>query len=708
MPGLTIELLGAARITAAGHTLDLRVRKELALLAYLAAEQQRHRRESLLGLLWPDSPEDIARNNLRVVLAGLRRALGPAGQAALIADRQYVQLAPGYTLDVAAFRGALAAVASHAHPALERCDACAERLAEAVALYRGEFLTGFSLPDSTMFEEWAVIQREQLQQQALDALDTLTSICEQRADHAAQCRYARRQLALEPWRESAYAQLMRGLWALGQRGAALEQYEACRRVLDTELGLEPSPELAELYQHMLSGALAQPAPRPAAPAGSASPAPVAAEPPAAPVIGREQEIADVCALLRRPDSRLVTLTGAGGVGKSAIALRVAAELRQAEPEQRVVLVALDAGDNADLALAQIARALDVHAAAEQPLLARIHEHLRGRRVLLVLDNFEPLLSAAPLLAELLAQCRELKLLVTSRVALRFGAEQVAQVNPLALPPLAPLPALAQLAAFPAVALFVARARAALPGFQLSAANARAVAEICARLDGLPLALELAAARVRLLAPEALLARLREPLQFLRSEARDAPARQRTLRTTIAWSEQLLGPAQQAAFARISVFAGGCTAEAAAAVAHAELEIGGAPSHSPGIDMLDALAELIDSNLLRQELGPGGEPRFCMLETIRAWPRAASANSCAPRTPAISLRWPSAPSRSFRARNKRSGSTGWKASTTTCAPRWPGALSSQRMHQQSARRARASTLGCGWRRRWANSGGRAGT
>src|SRR5262245_33867896 len=272
MPRLTLDLLGPARITVYDLLLDLRVRKELALLAYLAVEQQRHRRETLLGLLWPDMPEETARNNLRGVLAGLRRGLGAAAEAALLADRQYVQFAPADqdTLDVAVFRGLLAAVGAPAPgiptPALsevegnggataERCEACVGRLAEAAELYRGDFLAGFSLPDSAPFEDWATLQREQLHQQQLQALDTLAVAHELRGDHASQVAYARRQLVLEPWRESAHAQVMRGLWASGQRGAAIEQYEACRRILAAELGLEPSPELTALYEQLRANQL---------------------------------------------------------------------------------------------------------------------------------------------------------------------------------------------------------------------------------------------------------------------------------------------------------------------------------------------------------------------------------------------------------------------------------------------------------------------
>jgi DNA-binding SARP family transcriptional activator len=166
MPLLTLELLGPARISADGHILDLRVRKQLALLAFLAVEQQRHRRETLLGLLWPDMPEQTARNNLRGVLAGLRRALGAAAEAVLITDRQYVQFAPEseHTLDGARFRSLLAAVDTHAHTAAERCDACIARLVEAAELYRGDFLHGFSLSDSGEFDEWVLMVREQLHQ----------------------------------------------------------------------------------------------------------------------------------------------------------------------------------------------------------------------------------------------------------------------------------------------------------------------------------------------------------------------------------------------------------------------------------------------------------------------------------------------------------------------------------------------------------------
>src|SRR4051812_43193717 len=200
MPLLTFELLGRPRISLAGRPLDVRVRKELALLAYLAVEQaHRHSRESILGLLWPDVAEEAARNNLRVELAGLRRLLGEVGETFLHADRQQVQFLPESdpALDVLIFRRLLADVRAHAHAAPERCDACVVRLAEAVELYRSDFLAGFSLPDSAPFEEWATVVREQLHQQALDALEMLASAHELRGDHAGQCAYARRQLALE-------------------------------------------------------------------------------------------------------------------------------------------------------------------------------------------------------------------------------------------------------------------------------------------------------------------------------------------------------------------------------------------------------------------------------------------------------------------------------------------------------------------------------
>ena len=341
MPRLTLALLGPARIAADGRLLDLRVRKELALLVFLAVEQQRWRRESVLGLLWPDVPEEAARNNLRGVLAGLRRALGAAAELVLVADRQYVQFAPqgDHALDVALFRGLLAAVAAHAHAAVERCEVCIPRLSEAAELYRGDFLAGFGLPDSAPFEEWASVQREQLHQQQLDTLDTLATAHELGGDHAGQCAYARQQLALEPWRESAYAQLMRGLQASGQRGAALEQFELCRRILADELGLEPSPELTILAEQLRGDARretrdARPETRDPRPETLYSDSSSLASPPLAsprwpdlPAVarlyGREGELARVERWLVDERCRLVALLGIGGVGKTTLAAAAA-------------------------------------------------------------------------------------------------------------------------------------------------------------------------------------------------------------------------------------------------------------------------------------------------------------------------------------------------------------------------------------------------
>jgi predicted ATPase/DNA-binding SARP family transcriptional activator len=621
---LTIELLGPPRITLGGQPLELRVRKELALLAYLAVERgHHHSRDSLIGLLWADVPEEAARNNLRVVLAGLRRLLGAASGQFIQADRQHVLflLDSDHALELIRFRRLLADAHAHSHAILEQCDACLAGLAEAVALYRGDFLAGFSLPDSAAFEEWAIIQREQLRQQQLDALDTLTLAHELRGDYVAQCRYARRQLVLEPWRETAYAQLMRGLWASGQRGAALEQYEVCRRVLEAELGLEPPPELTALYDQ-LSGAHA---PRAAAvgedrvvrqavpaivPPPQDSPPLHNLPPQTTSFIGREEQLADLRQALGR--TRLITLTGAGGCGKTRLALELAAASLPAYPDG-VWFVALGPLRDPALATQAVAEALGLQTASEQPASQLLGAALRPKQLLLVLDNCEHLLAACHQLTEqLLRDCPQLTILATSREMLRAHGEVVWQVPPLSAPDdVSDTPE--QLQSYDGIRLFVERAGTANAGFALTARNATAVVAICRQLDSLPLALELAAARVRHMDVATIAERLDDRFSLLAGGSSLAPRQQR-LRAAIDWSYSLLDEPERVCFRRLAVFAAGFTLGSAE-------EVACDPSEQPdgAASTVELLAQLIDKSLLVAEQRPEGM-RYRLLETMRAYAR----------------------------------------------------------------------------------------
>jgi predicted ATPase len=333
---------------------------------------------------------------------------------------------------------------------------------------------------------------------------------------------------------------------------------------------------------------------------------------ATPLIGREREVEAVCGLLRSPETRLLTLLGTGGTGKTRVGLQVKAELVD-DLEDWVFFVPIAAITDPTLVAPTIARALGLSEGGARPAEELLEGYLRDRRTLLLLDNLEQVLEAAPVVDRLLSTAAGLKILATSRTPLGLYGEYEFPIPPLSLPDPESLPPLENLTEYEAVRLFVERARAVRPDFSLAEDNAPAVVEICERLDGLPLAIELAAARIKLLTPQVLLDRLGNRLKILTGGARNLPERQRTLRNAIEWSYELLDEGEKMLFGRLGVFSSGATLEAMEAVCDTE---GDLPT-----DVFEGASSLLDKSLLRQEEGAGGEPRFVMLETIHEFANA---------------------------------------------------------------------------------------
>ena len=590
---VSLYLLGSYHVTIDGKPItEFRSDKARALLAYLAVESDRpHPREFLAALLWPDVPEDTARSNLRLTLHRLRKALHDTGSESHLfhITRETVQARPdAFWVDVLAFNQALARAREHPHADIEHCRECAGQLARAVSLYRGSFLHGLSLRDSLLFADWVVLLRERLHRFALDALHCLAEYHRRRGELERAEIYARRQVELEPWREEGHYQLMDILARRGEFSAALRQYEACRRILAKELALTPSPRTHQLYERILR---LRASPHPNLPARPGL------------FVGRAEEMARMAALLTNPDCRLITVHGPPGAGKTRLALEAAAAHAYAflDGVHFVSLAGVEASEHLDTAIAQ---ALDLPLQSTAPLRQQVIEHLKPREILLVLDNVEHLLASpptgpSPVIAFLLAileQARGVKVIVTSRHRLHLRWEWVVEVDGLPYPQVEDRDGSER--DFPALRLFTLRAQQTSPHL-VPEREAAAIARICRAVEGMPLAIELAAAAVRHASCAEIAARLEHTLDVLRASHPDLPPRHRSLRAAFEHSWRLLSQDEQEALMRLSVFRGGFSGDAAQDVA----------GTSPRL-----LASLVDKALLQR----GDGNRFTMHEFVRAY------------------------------------------------------------------------------------------
>ena len=575
-------------------------RKAIGLLTYLLIESKHaHSRESLLGLLWPDLPTAAAQNNLRVTWAQLQKALGTSAtdeQPHLIGDRLALRFNPlsDHELDVSRFRALIEACRLHLHPNPQDCSECAARLTGAINLVRGEFLDEFSLANCLEFDEWLRTQRQYLNAQVILALEQLAAFHERAGQLVEADRAIRRLLEYDPLSESAYRQLMRVLARADQRSAALEVYETCRRVLATELGLAPAVETVTLAEQI----------RGLAPVELHS-TQTALPPVLTRFFGRQQESARLFDLLSRRTVRLVTLTGPGGVGKTRLAIEVARRMAGVFAHD-ICFVELAGVTDGNAVDDSVAAALRLPTNTGRSSISAIVDYLRDKTLLLVLDNCEHLVKACAHLVQTL--CREaagLTVLATSRIPLHLAEEQAVWLEPFATPGVngtEPL-TVADSMSFDSVQLFTDRAAQSLLSFTLTDANIPAVARICQQLDGIPLAIEIAAAQTRALPVEAIADRLGQRFAWLNRQSTEAMSRQRTLHTLIDWSYELLSVEARSVLRRLAIFAGGWTLEAAEAI------------NTPGEPCAEVLAELVDHSLV--VFGNDAERRrYSMHEIIR--------------------------------------------------------------------------------------------
>jgi predicted ATPase/DNA-binding SARP family transcriptional activator len=597
---LALHFLGTPQLYLDNSLINTERRKAIGLLAYLANERGQHSRESLSAFLWPDYEQSKAFTNLRHTLWEIQKAIG---EGWLNADRNKIGLneQADIWLDVAQFKSLSEQSRSQKDDLLR-----ISLLVDSAKLYRNQFLAGFNLKDAYSFNEWILAKSEELRRDLADILNTISEdYCVLNQPEKA-IPYARRLITLDPLNESSHRRLMNIYNHAGQHSAALMQYKTCEQVLREELQLDPQPETLALYKIIRKGEL-----KPAQVARQKETALPKHNLPSqlSSFFGREKEQVEIMDLVSK--NRLVTLVGTGGIGKTRLSLQIAEKVVSAFKDG-VWFIELAPLSDPALILNTIASVLGVREEQGRPLMATMLDWLRDKDMLFVLDNCEHLVKAcAEFAAAGLLATRGIRILASSREALGTAGERVYHVPSLEIPNPKDSISIETVTKFAAMRLFIERATQALKSFSLTNANAPGVVQICYRLDGIPLAIELAAARVKVLRVDQIAQRLDNRFRLLTSGSQAVLPRHQTLRAMIDWSYDLLSETEQVLFRRLSAFVGGWTLEAAESVCAGE--------RIESLDVLDLLDHLIDKSLIGMD-EQAVEPRYQMLETIRQYAR----------------------------------------------------------------------------------------
>jgi predicted ATPase/DNA-binding SARP family transcriptional activator len=590
---LALNFLGPPQIRLHNEPITIERRKIVAMLAFLAVERGPQQRATVSALLWPDYDQSRAYKNLRQILWEIQKVIG---EDWLNVSRETMELnrSADVFLDVGHFESLVEKSRTQMDVSLRTA-----LLSESAKLYRHHFLSGFSLKDAQPFDDWAFAKSDELRHKLLQVLTSLSNdYCSLgQADQA--IPHARRLVALDPLNETAHRLLMEIYLDAGQHNAALKQYQDCEQILRREMNLDPQPDTRELYKKIRRGEIK--------PVRIEKQTKTAIAPqhnlphPIASFIGRKKEQDEIRNLIHK--NRLVSLVGTGGIGKTSLALQLGHVMLQEYPNG-VWFIALDSLSDPALTLQTVASVFDIREDKERPLIQKLVESLHNKQALIIFDNCEHLLdTCSEITTTLLLSCPSINVLITSREGLGIPGEVTYTMPSLPLPEL-DVRSFEKLTEYESIRLFAERAAQVLTSFELTQENIKSVVGICRKVDGIPLAIELAAARVNILQADEILQQLSDSFSLLTKDSRTILPRQQTLRGSIEWSWNLLTQEEQGFLRQASVFAGGWTLEAAQSVCRG--------------DVLTLTGALVKKSLIVVNQASGRETRYRFHEMVREY------------------------------------------------------------------------------------------